>query len=106
MPGAIYREQIGSLADAPYVRGFFPWLLYDYRSERRQTRYQRGFSRKGLIAEDKRTPSSPSPCSLRITQSRRRRIVPREMRSPSTRLGLADHVPLQPPSHPPADPAW
>ena len=51
----IYREQIRMLADAPYVRGLCPWLLYDFRSERRQTRFQRGFNRKGLIAEDKRT---------------------------------------------------
>jgi beta-glucuronidase len=51
----IYREQIRLLADAPYVRGLCPWLLYDFRSERRQTRFQRGFNRKGLIAEDKRT---------------------------------------------------
>jgi beta-glucuronidase len=30
-----------------------PWLLYDFRSERRQSSVQRGFNRKGLIAEDK-----------------------------------------------------
>ena len=52
---AIYRRQLELVAAAPYVRGFFPWLLYDFRSERRQTGFQRGFNRKGLIAEDKRT---------------------------------------------------
>ena len=52
---AIYRNQIAIVAQAPYVQGFIPWLLYDYRTERRQTRYQRGISRKGLIADDKRT---------------------------------------------------
>ncbi len=52
---AIYRQQIAIVSNAPYVCGFIPWLLYDYRTERRQTRYQRGISRKGLIAEDKRT---------------------------------------------------
>ena len=31
------------------------WLLYDFRSPRRQTGFQKGFNRKGLIAEDKRT---------------------------------------------------
>ena len=30
-------------------------LLDEYRTERRQTRFQRGFNRKGLIAEDKAT---------------------------------------------------
>ena len=49
------RPDRHGLAEAPYVRGFFPWLLYDYRTERRQTRNQRGISRKGLIADDKRT---------------------------------------------------
>jgi beta-glucuronidase len=52
---AIHREQLEILDRVPYVRGYIPWLLYDYRSERRQTRFQRGFNRKGLIAEDKAT---------------------------------------------------
>jgi len=51
----VYRRQIEIAARAAYVRGFCPWLLYDFRSERRQTGYQRGFNRKGLIAEDKQT---------------------------------------------------
>lgn len=52
---AIFRRQIEILADYPYIRGFCPWLLYDFRTERRQTRFQRGWNRKGLIAEDKVT---------------------------------------------------
>lgn len=52
---AVYREQLAILATAPYVRGLTPWLLYDFRSERRQTAFQRGWNRKGLIAEDKTT---------------------------------------------------
>ncbi len=51
----IYRRQIEIVGRASYVRGFCAWLLYDFRSERRQTRFQRGFNRKGLIAEDKAT---------------------------------------------------
>ncbi len=51
----LYRRQFEVLAAAPWIRGFFPWLLYDFRSERRQTRFQRGFNRKGLIADDKAT---------------------------------------------------
>lgn len=50
-----YRQQIALVSQAPYVRGFCPWLLYDFRTERRQTGFQRGFSRKGVIAEDKAT---------------------------------------------------
>ncbi len=53
---AVYRGQIDAVTrHATLVRGFFPWLLYDFRSERRQTPIQRGWNRKGLIAEDKDT---------------------------------------------------
>jgi len=51
----IYRRQIEIVGRAAYVQGFCPWLLYDFRTERRQTRFQRGWNRKGLIAEDKAT---------------------------------------------------
>jgi beta-glucuronidase len=51
----IYRRQFAIIARAPWLRGFCVWLLYDFRSARRQTRFQRGFNRKGLIAEDKAT---------------------------------------------------
>ena len=51
----IYRQQIAIVAQAPYICGMTPWLLYDFRSERRQTRFNQGFNRKGLIADDKRT---------------------------------------------------
>jgi beta-glucuronidase len=50
-----YRDQIGILRRFRYVQGIAAWLLYDFRPERRQTRFQRGFDRKGLIAEDKLT---------------------------------------------------
>ncbi len=51
----IYRQQIELVRDVPYLVGFVPWLLYDFMSERRQTVFNRGFNRKGLIAEDKQT---------------------------------------------------
>lgn len=51
----IFRQQLRILADASYIQGYCPWLLYDYRTERRHTRHQRGWNRKGLIAEDKST---------------------------------------------------
>lgn len=50
----IYRQQIEHIRDVPYIVGFVPWLLYDFMSERRQTVFNAGFNRKGLIAEDKR----------------------------------------------------
>lgn len=51
----IYRKQVAALPALTFVRGFTPWLLYDYRSERRKNRYQRGLNHKGLICDDKRT---------------------------------------------------
>ena len=55
---AVYSRQLEILETVAYVRGFCAWLLYDYRTERRQTRFQRGWNRKGLIAEDKATRKS------------------------------------------------
>lgn len=52
---AFYEGQAAALERAPYVRGLAAWLLYDFRSLRRQTRAQSGFNRKGVIAEDKAT---------------------------------------------------
>ncbi|MCA3263083.1 MAG: glycoside hydrolase family 2 [Telmatospirillum sp.] len=52
---AFYRNQLDILRQFPYVQGMAVWLLYDFRSERRQTRFQRGWNRKGLVAEDKTT---------------------------------------------------
>lgn len=52
---AIYAEQLSLLSTASYVRGISPWILYDFRAERRQTAVQRGWNRKGLIAADKKT---------------------------------------------------
>ena len=51
----VYQQQIERLSRAPYICGMTPWLLYDFRSERRQTVFNQGFNRKGLIAEDKKT---------------------------------------------------
>ena len=47
--------QLRLVAATPYVRGICPWILYDFRTERRQTAVQRGYNRKGLIASDKTT---------------------------------------------------
>ncbi|MDF0605788.1 beta galactosidase jelly roll domain-containing protein [Neisseriaceae bacterium TC5R-5] len=51
----IYRQQIKHLRQSSYIRGICPWVLYDFRSERRQTRFQQGYNRKGLIAADHQT---------------------------------------------------
>lgn len=51
----VYREQIEILRDLDYVKGMSPWILYDFRVERRQNIFQQGFNLKGLIAADKST---------------------------------------------------
>ncbi len=52
---AVYRSQISLLRTFTALCGLSPWLLFDFRTERRQNIYQRGYNRKGLVAADKRT---------------------------------------------------
>ena len=51
----VIANQLRISSQAGYLAGVFVWLLYDFRSLRRQTALQRGWNRKGLIAEDKET---------------------------------------------------
>lgn len=51
----VYRKQIETLRPLDYVKGMSPWILYDFRVERRQNIFQRGYNHKGLIAADKTT---------------------------------------------------
>lgn len=51
----VYEKQIATLRDLDYVKGISPWILYDFRVERRQNIFQQGRNKKGLIAGDKQT---------------------------------------------------
>ena len=51
----VLETQIGAVTKVSYICGFFPWLLYDFRTERRQTIVQQGWNRKGFIDKDKST---------------------------------------------------
>lgn len=51
----VYRNQVSILRRLDYVKGISPWVLYDFRAERRQNAWQKGWNRKGLIAQDKVT---------------------------------------------------
>ncbi|MFC0180593.1 glycoside hydrolase family 2 protein [Thorsellia kenyensis] len=51
----VYEKQIAYLKCLSYVKGISPWILYDFRVERRQNIYQQGWNLKGLIANDKKT---------------------------------------------------
>ena len=49
----VYDKQIATLRNLDYVKGISPWILYDFRVERRQNIFQQGRNKKGLIAGDK-----------------------------------------------------
>ncbi len=51
----VYTKQIATLRSLAYVKGMSPWILYDFRVERRQNIFQNGYNHKGLIAADKKT---------------------------------------------------
>jgi beta-glucuronidase len=51
----IYERQIETFRTIPYLQGVSPWILFDFRCPRRTNAFQRGYNRKGLLAEDKRT---------------------------------------------------
>ena len=42
----VLENQVQLTSGYSYVAGIFPWLLYDFRSQRRQTVYQRGWNAK------------------------------------------------------------
>jgi beta-glucuronidase len=52
---ACYRAQLETIAEIDAIQGLSPWILYDFRTERRKNSFQQGWNRKGLIAEDKAT---------------------------------------------------
>ena len=77
---AFYEGQCAALEQASYVRGLAAWLLYDFRSMRRQTREQGGFNRKGVIAEDKTTRklafNALAQCFQRLRSARSLDLIP------------------------------
>ncbi|MGI9498471.1 MAG: glycoside hydrolase family 2 protein [Geminicoccaceae bacterium] len=52
---ACYQAQFETIARIEAVKGFCPWILYDFRTERRKNSFQMGYNRKGLIDADKET---------------------------------------------------
>ena len=52
---ACYEAQFETIAEIDAVKGFCPWILYDFRTERRKNSFQQGWNRKGLIDKDKAT---------------------------------------------------
>jgi beta-glucuronidase len=52
---ACYQKQFETISGIEAIKGFCPWILYDFRSERRKNSFQQGYNRKGLIDADKET---------------------------------------------------
>jgi beta-glucuronidase len=48
----VYRKQFAILEECPYIQGTSPWILYDFRSEKRFNDFQQGHNRKGIVSED------------------------------------------------------
>ena len=46
-----YRQTLAMAARIPTLRGMAPWVLKDFRSPRRQTAFQQGWNRKGVVSE-------------------------------------------------------
>ncbi|MEM8951167.1 MAG: glycoside hydrolase family 2 TIM barrel-domain containing protein [Pseudomonadota bacterium] len=55
---ACYEQQFETIAAIDAIKGFCPWILYDFRTERRKNSFQKGYNRKGLIDADKETRKS------------------------------------------------
>jgi beta-glucuronidase len=74
----VLEKQIEAVTKASYICGIFPWLLYDFRTERRQTVVQQGWNRKGFIDKDKRTKkpvfNAVRDMYLQIKKSRKHQI--------------------------------
>ncbi len=51
----LYKKQVDQIGGCSYIKGVSPWILYDFRAQRRVNRYQEGFNRKGLIDSDRKT---------------------------------------------------
>ncbi|UJF18258.1 glycoside hydrolase family 2 [Vibrio sp. SS-MA-C1-2] len=51
----VYRKQIQYLERLDYIKGISPWIMYDFRVERRQNVFQQGWNGKGLISNNKST---------------------------------------------------
>jgi beta-glucuronidase len=51
----LYEQQFKTMKGCSFIQGSTPWILYDFRCERRYNDYQQGYNRKGIISEDHQT---------------------------------------------------
>jgi len=69
-----YRRQFAGILQCSSVVGTSPWVLYDFRTPLRQNKYQRGYNRKGLIADDHRTRKAAFDVVREVYQGLARRF--------------------------------
>lgn len=50
-----YKKQLKEIEACRFIKGMTPWILYDFRSERRYNKWQQGFNLKGLVDADRKT---------------------------------------------------
>ncbi|MCR5289363.1 MAG: hypothetical protein K6E51_05175 [Treponema sp.] len=49
----VYKKQTALIGTIPYIKGTTPWILFDFRTPRRMSKYQHGYNTKGLLSADK-----------------------------------------------------
>ncbi len=50
----IYKKQTELFSRIPFIQGTCPWILFDFRTPRRMSAWQKGRNTKGLLSEDKK----------------------------------------------------
>lgn len=49
----MYKDQIDMIKDCNYICGISPWILFDYRTQVRMNKYQKGYNLKGIISRER-----------------------------------------------------
>ena len=49
----VYRQQIETFKQIPYIKGVSPWIFFDFRCPRRAHKVQNYYNIKGLLSADK-----------------------------------------------------
>jgi len=49
----VYKRQTELFSQIPFIKGTTPWILFDFRTPRRMSSWQKGRNTKGLLSADK-----------------------------------------------------
>lgn len=50
----VHAGCLRAVARSPFIHGVFPWVMFDFASDRRQESHRRGINDKGLVTMDRR----------------------------------------------------